>query len=87
MAKRHTTKLDARTISEMRRKRSVTEKNIGMAIEDWRAKKRQEWKEVVRALDRFRFGCAYTPISDEVYHMDRAVARANEAMSEDWICW
>lgn len=28
----------------------------------WKAQKRREWRELIRAYETFRLGCAYTPV-------------------------
>ena len=46
-------------------KRLRTEAHLGMSIAEWRLKKRQEWAAVMRALDRFEYGSAYTPVGGD----------------------
>lgn len=68
-------------------KRLSTERHLRMSIEDWRAKKRQEWRQVLNALDLFTYGCAYTPAGNDLYEMQKAADRVKESMEEDWVCW
>lgn len=67
--------------------RKHTEKHLGMPIEEWRQKKRQEWHELMAALQRFEFGAAYTPAGTDLFELRRAANRINEALQDDWICW
>jgi hypothetical protein len=78
------TKADLQKISE---KRTRTERHLRMSIEDWRAKKRQEWRTVMSALDLFAYGSAYTPAGNDLYELQKAADRIREAMVEDWVCW
>jgi len=36
--------------------------HIGGTLKQWRALKRREWRVVVKAIERFNLGCAYTPV-------------------------
>jgi hypothetical protein len=53
--------------------------------QEWRECKRSEWSVVVRALDKFTWGSAYVPAGDDLYQVQRAVARITEAMNENWV--
>lgn len=69
------------------RKKRLTENHLGMTIEDWRLKKRQQWRAVMNALSLFNFGSAYTPTGNDLYELQKSADRINEAMAEDWVCW
>lgn len=64
-----------------------TESHLRMTIEDWRIKKRQEWRTVMSALQLFSYGSAYTPASHDLYVLQHAADRIRETMEEDWVCW
>ncbi len=68
-------------------KRLATERHLGMTIEDWRVKKRQEWRAVMDAIRRFDFGSAYTPVGHDLFDVHRAVNRINDTLDVDWVCW
>lgn len=42
-------------------------KHIACTKREWKARKRREWREVVRALETFLVGAAYTPIHDKFW--------------------
>lgn len=68
-------------------RRLGTERHLRMTIEDWRLKKRQEWRAVKHAVSLFDFGSAYTPAGNDLYEIQKAVKRISESMDADWICW
>lgn len=72
--------------SELLKKRR-TENHLGMTIEDWRLKKRQQWRAVMHALDAFNWGCAYTPAGNDLCELQKSADRIKEAMADDWVCW
>lgn len=56
--------------------------------EAWRNKKRTEWKDVVMALERYRFGAAYTPGHRELFPVEQAFGRISALIEQDgWECW
>ena len=69
------------------RKRLRTEAHLGMPFDEWRLKKRQQWKAVINALDLFTYGCAYTPAGNDLFEMQKAADRINEIMAVDWVSW
>lgn len=69
------------------RKRLLTEAHLQMPIEEWRLKKRQQWRALMNALDLFTYGSAYTPVGHDLYEMQKAADRIKDAMAEDWVCW
>jgi len=77
----------ANAAREIAEKRLRTERHLGMTIADWRLKKRQEWKAVMSALDRYGFGAAYTPGGNDFYELQRSAARVADALQDDWVCW
>ena len=64
-----------------------TERHLGMPWDQWRQKKRQEWKDILNAIDRFNVGCAYTPAHRELYEVQRIMRRITEDMAHDWVSW
>ena len=80
-------KLTKHDVAEIAGRRASTVKHLRMSIEDWRQKKRQEWGSVVRAVELFNFGCAYTPAGNDLYEIQKAMGRISEAMDEEWVCW
>lgn len=68
-------------------KKLLTENHLGMSIEDWRLKKRQQWHVVMNALNLFTYGSAYTPTGNDLYELQKSADRIKEAMEEDWVCW
>ena len=68
-------------------RRARLEKHLQMPWAEWQTKKRQEWKNVNRALQLFEFGAAFTPAGEDLYEMRKAAARIAEAMAEDWVSW
>ena len=72
-------------VSKIAAKRLRIELHLGMTLEDWRSKKRGEWKSVMHALDRFGFGCAYTPASNDLHELQRSAQRIADAMDSDWL--
>lgn len=68
-------------------RRMFTERHLRMTIEDWRLKKRQEWRAVMSALELFTFGSAYTPTGNDLYELQRSADRIARAMKDDWVCW
>lgn len=72
---------------QIARKRLQTEAHLGMPIAEWRLKKRQEFGAIMRALQLFQFGAAYTPAGNDLYEMAKSADRIKEALEDDWICW
>lgn len=69
-------------------KRPVFPAHIGGTPEEWRNKKRQEWREVMFALDRFNYGSAYVPAQAEFWRLQREAHRIAEAINaQGWNCW
>ena len=68
-------------------KRLRTEAHLGMSIAEWRLKKRQEWAALMRALDRFEYGSAYTPVGGDAYDLRVTANRITGALAQDWVCW
>ena len=56
--------------------------------EEWRALKRQEWREVMHALQRYQYGAAYTPAGTTLYKAASLLQQIEEAVNADgWIAW
>jgi 3-polyprenyl-4-hydroxybenzoate decarboxylase len=72
---------------QIAQKRLMTERHLQMPFEEWRTKKRQQWRALMNALDLFTYGSAYTPVGHDLYEMQKAADRIKEAMAEDWVCW
>lgn len=57
----------------------------GLTQRQWKMLKRREIKHVIKALDRYRLGCAYTPGYEEVHTIDEALTRIVNAQSvKNW---
>jgi hypothetical protein len=70
------------------RKRRVFPTNLERTPEAWRDFKRQEWREVMAALERFRYGSAYTPEQDAQYRLWKLSIQIDEAVNaKGWIAW
>jgi hypothetical protein len=78
---------NAQLAAVAKRKRLQTEAHLGMPIAEWRLKKRQQWRAVMNAMSLFTYGCAYTPAGNDLYEMQKAADRINDAMQADWVCW
>lgn len=68
-------------------KRRSTETHLGMPWAEWQTKKRQEWHAVMKALDIFRFGAAYTPVCGDLYEVQKVATRIEESLDRDWVSW
>ena len=56
--------------------------------EAWRDEKRGEWREVMAALERFRYGSAYTPERNAQYRIWKLSFQVDEAVNaKGWIAW
>jgi hypothetical protein len=53
-------------------------------LRQWRVRKRRELRDVSRALDALRLGCAYSPIRQEVEHIQTAVDSARQKLRGNW---
>ncbi len=40
-------------------------KELGITQREWKARKRKEMKKILKSMDDFHYGCAYTPISSD----------------------
>lgn len=69
------------------RKRLSTEAHLQMSVEDWRTRKRQQWRVILNAVDLFTYGSAYTPVGADLYEMTKAMNRISVEMEDDWVCW
>lgn len=70
------------------RPKSVFPPHLQSAPDEWRAKKRQEWREVMFALDRFAYGSAYVPAQAPLYELARLAHQIKEAVDADgWVAW
>ena len=55
--------------------------------DEWRQKKRQEWKLVMNALQDFEWGAGYVPVTADLYQLSRLARRIAEDLEGDWIAW
>ena len=62
-------------------------KHLGATADEWRQKKRQEWKRLMHALDEYQHGAAYTPNGDDLHALQRCARRIEEDLEGDWIAW
>lgn len=52
---------------------------------NWHQMKRAELRELIKALDVFRLGCAYTPAYADVLAIEKALSSAKQKMSlREW---
>jgi hypothetical protein len=51
---------------------------------EWKQRKRREWRAVLKALDTFRMGCAFTPAYDRVKSFDPARADRIQWRPSPW---
>jgi len=47
----------------------------------WKSRKRQELKEIIKTLSTFHLGCAYVPAYDEVMEIGKLLAKAKDKLS------
>jgi hypothetical protein len=69
------------------RRQSVFPAHLSSSPEEWRRIKRTEWMEVMQALDRYRFGAAYTPANAALWHLGRLAQQVEDALDRDWVAW
>lgn len=70
------------------RRPSVFPPHLQSTPEEWRALKRQEWREVQAALQRFTYGCAFVPGSAELYKLAQLAGQIEDMlMAEGWVAW
>lgn len=62
-------------------------KHLKTTPKAWRQMKRQEWKQVMNALETFYLGCAYTPVSADLHEVQRLVRRMSDDLEGEWIAW
>ena len=62
--------------------------HLASTPDEWRALKRQEWREVMSAFQRFQYGAAYVPEQAPLYKVWRILQQITEAMEQpDWVAW
>ena len=70
------------------RRPTVFPAHLGTTPQAWRAVKRQEWLEVIQALDRFMYGSAYVPARGALYTLSKEAERITKAMEQaNWVAW
>ena len=62
-------------------------KHLGSTPDEWRRKKRQEWKLVMNALQDFEWGAGYVPVTADLYQLSHLSRRIAEDLEGDWIAW
>lgn len=69
-------------------RRSEFPKHLQTTPDEWRATKRQEWREVHQALQRFHYGAAYVPCQAQLWKLSRLVEQVTEELERtDWKAW
>ena len=64
------------------------ETRLAPNAEAWRDEKRGQWREVMAALERFRYGSAYTPEQAAQYRIWNLSLQVEEAVNaKGWIAW
>jgi len=62
--------------------------HLAATPEEWRALKRQQWREVMAAIERYQWGAGYTPGQTELWHLGRLANQITEQLEPaDWIAW
>ena len=52
---------------------------------NWKVRKRHEWKSVLMALERYRFGCAFTPDENATRQLYEAAEAITKSLSmKEW---
>jgi hypothetical protein len=70
------------------RKRSVFPAHLQTTPQEWRALKRQEWRDTMHALGIYEYGCAYTPASRQLWQLRKLVTQISEELErDDWVAW
>lgn len=54
---------------------------FGCTERQWKTKKRSEMKQLIRTLDVFRAGCAYTPVYQEFKAASDVIRKMQEVLS------
>ena len=61
---------------------------LAPTAEAWRDEKRGQWREVMAALERFRYGSAYTPEQNAQCRIWRLSIQVEKAVNaKGWIAW
>lgn len=61
--------------------------HLGCSEDVWRQKKRQQWNDVVRAVNAFEYGSAYTPAGNDLFELQRRLRSIADALEGDWVAW
>jgi len=56
-------------------------KKENLTQRQWKSLKRQELKEIIKALGTFHLGCAYAPAYDEITEIGKLLATAKDKLS------
>lgn len=63
-------------------------RHIKMTEREYKARKRREFKELKKALDKFRYGCTYMPQDAlEILflgRMDKTIDKAHDVLKKWW---
>lgn len=78
----------SKTVRSARGRRpSVFPAHLHTTSDAWRDLKRQEWREVMAALERYNYGSAYTPEQAALYQVQKLSLQVEEALSMNWVAW
>lgn len=69
------------------KKKSRFPLHLDSTPEEWRQKKRQEWKLLVNALRDFEWGAGFTPVGADLHQLQRLVLRMEEDLQGEWVAW
>ena len=57
----------------------------GLTMREWKQLKRSEWKDVQRAMEKFRLGCAFVPNHDLLCKIFQLMNSVSDGMKrENW---
>jgi len=69
-------------------RRRVFPAHLSSTPDEWRTQKRQEWREVMAALDRYGFGSGYAPEQAAHWRLMKLATQIEEAVdAEGWVAW
>lgn len=54
-----------------------------LTMRQWKAKKRKEFREIKKAFNSFRDGCAFTPVHHKIHDLEETI----DAMWEELKNW
>jgi hypothetical protein len=74
-------------VKTRRKSRYKFPKHLRTTPREWRQVKRQQWKQVLNALDTFYTGSAYTPVGHDLHDLKQLATRIGADLRGDWISW